>query len=74
MTNRTREEHIEWCKARARPYLEARDYPSAVASMLSDLGSHDETRAAGENMAAIGLHAVMSGSHDFVERFIEGFN
>ena len=42
-----RDKHLKWCKARALEYLEPGEYFSlddAMASMISDLGKHEETR------------------------------
>lgn len=39
----TREEHLEWCRARALEYVAMNDLPNAVNSMLSDLTKHPET-------------------------------
>ena len=36
-TTTTRAEHMEWCKLRARQYLDAGDGQQAFASMMSDL-------------------------------------
>ena len=73
----TREEHVKWCKARALEYLRPGEHYSlsdAVASMLSDMGAHDETKPAAESCAPLGMFALMSGSEHEVRRFIEGFN
>lgn len=40
----TRNEHIEWCKTRAKEIAETGDINDAFASMCSDLNKHDETR------------------------------
>ena len=39
----TREEHLDWCKQRAREYCEIGDTINALTSMFSDLGKHPET-------------------------------
>ncbi len=70
----TRDEHMNWCKERALEYVENGDLPSAITSMLSDLGKHEETRGVGETMAPLGLFEATGGSADSVRRFIEGFN
>lgn len=44
----TREEHLEWCKERAREYLAQGDVVNGIASMLSDLNKHDEFREISE--------------------------
>ena len=41
----TRTEHLEWAKARALECAEAGEYGDAIASLLSDLGKHEETRS-----------------------------
>ncbi len=71
----TRQEHIQWCKDRALEYVERGLLGEAVASMLSDLKKHDETR----EHAAIPLtmDLMMSGhlaTPEDVRRHIEGFN
>jgi len=41
----TRAAHLAWAKARALEYVEAGKCADAVASLLSDLGKHEETRS-----------------------------
>ena len=41
----TRDEHLAWVRERALEYLEAGDPHSAIASLISDLGKHEETRS-----------------------------
>ena len=70
----TRQEHLDWCKERAREYLRAGDHQQALASMLSDLRKHPET----DTHAGILLGGLMAlGGHlsqwDKVRDFIEGF-
>lgn len=66
-----RDEHLEWCKVRAREYLERGDPENAVASMLSDLSKHKETRGIGKKLGMLGLFAATSARE--AEHFIEGF-
>lgn len=40
----TRDEHIEWCKRRAYEYLNVGDNQQAIASFLSDMTKHEETK------------------------------
>lgn len=70
----TREEHLEFCKQRARAYLDRGDVSQGITSMLSDLSKHDETELIGANMAGIGI--LYSVNHDLAgaKRFVEGFN
>ena len=70
----TRTEHVEWCKERAREYLDRGDIVDAVTSMISDMGKHDETKTIAEAMGPIGMMEAMNGSVDGARRFIEGFN
>ena len=72
----TRQEHLQWCKDRAMKYVGTGDLNSAVTSMLSDLGKHDETRASSEGvLAQMGMMELMRGpSKDSIARYIQGFN
>ena len=70
----TRQEHLEWCKERAREYLDQGDIVNAIASMLSDLSRHDETRGIGEKLGQLGLLYAMNHDLPGARRFIEGFN
>lgn len=72
---KTRQEHMDWCKNRALEYLERGDQKNAWGSMVSDLGKHPET--AGHPAIQLGMMLVMSGnmnSCEEVRKFIEGFN
>jgi hypothetical protein len=69
----TREEHLQWCKGRALKYLDEGDMSNAVASMLSDLGKHEETRGVGQTMAPMGMMFLMQQDRDGVRKFITGF-
>lgn len=74
----TREEHMRWCKERALEYLKPGPYFSvdeAMASMLSDLGKHDETRnhVAGELMLRMRMAGKLNTPSE-MKKFIEGFN
>ena len=54
-----REDHMAWCKERALEYVDQNDNQQAFASMMSDLGKHEET--AGH--AAIGLGMALSAKY-----------
>ena len=72
---KTRAEHLEWCKQRAREYCERGDTMNAMTSMFSDLEKHPET--AGHKGFEIGLMLILIGGlRDQAEarRFIDGFN
>ena len=75
MAERTRAEHLAWCKTRALEYVDQGDNTEALASMVSDLGKHPDTVGHG----AIGLSVAMAASGhldsaDEMRKFIEGFN
>lgn len=73
MTNQTRSEYVEWCKARARKYLDCGDLANAVMSMASDMDKREDTKAP-DALIMVGMLSVMNGDRAGVERFIEGFN
>ena len=71
----TREQHMEWCKKRAREYCDRGDVSQAMASMGSDLAKHPETK--NHPGIAIGIQLLMIGnlSSPFeMRQFIEGFH
>jgi hypothetical protein len=71
---RTREEHLAWAKARALEYLDKGDLESAVASMGSDLGKHDETRKLATHYLLLpAMFYAARGDRAGVKRWIEGF-
>ncbi len=70
----TRTEHIEWCKKRARKYLNAGDAQEAIMSMASDYGKHSETRNDAQMISMLTISATMEGTIDAARRFVEGFN
>ena len=70
---KTYDEHIEWCKQRARVLLDDGDVPQAIASMLSDLGKHPETERVGKAMAMMGLMFAARGDLNEARKFVEGF-
>ena len=71
----TRQEHLAWCKQRALEYVDMGDAHGAWASMVSDLGKHDET--AGHAGIGLGMMQLMGGmlsTPEQMRKFIEGFN
>lgn len=71
----TRQEHMEWCKQRAREYLDRGDCSSAWASMVSDLGKHPETQEhAGIQLGMMQVMGGMLNTEPKMRTFIEGFN
>jgi hypothetical protein len=69
----TRDEHLEWCKQRAREYLQRGELANAVASMLSDLGTHPEMKPCPPELGMVGILFAASNDRTAVSRFIEGF-
>lgn len=71
----TRDEHMAWCKQRALEYVDRGETVEAVASMLSDLGKHEETKT---HMGGTLGTMLLVGGHlsrpDQVRKWIEGFN
>lgn len=67
----TRVEHMMWCKARAMEYVNTGDYVNAVASMVSDLGKHPDTRAMVQ--IAVMLMLIVKDKES-ARKFVEGFN
>ena len=73
---RTREEHLEWCKQRAREYLDRGELADAVASMGSDMDKHPETRMAGDKMGTlmyVAMFRIVEGDVQGVRDWVEGF-
>lgn len=70
----TRQEHLAWCKRRALEYLDAGDYPQALASMVSDLNKHEETAVPGGSILVLmGMQAAQNQDYGYMRRWIEGF-
>lgn len=71
----TRVEHLQWCKKRAHEYLDRGDLVNAVASMMSDLDKHEETKFGPSSvLSQLGIVAAMSNDPREVRRYIDGFN
>ena len=72
---KTRQQHLDFCKARALEYVDAGDQQQAFQSMASDLGKHDET--SNHPGIGIGLMLIMIGDLNTagsMRNFINGFN
>ena len=70
-----RSEHLQWCKDRALEYVARGDMPNAWASMVSDMGKHDDT--AGHSALELGLMMFLGGhlsTSAEMTKFINGFN
>jgi hypothetical protein len=74
----TRAEHLAWCKQRALEYVDRGDLAQALASMISDLGKHPDTRSsvlAGAIIAPLEFTNANNSAHVHqVRKWIEGFN
>ena len=69
----TREEHLEWCKVRARAYLDQGQAAAAITSLMSDLTKHPETvkLVSDSNFCASATEAGIESlelARNFVER------
>ena len=84
MSNKTRAEHLAWCKERA---MSEYDYYSqkeghevaarnAMASIVSDLRKHPETASSGDGpLAALAIMSVPTmRTRADVAKFVEGYN
>lgn len=67
--SRTREEHLDWAKARAIEFLDNGDNRQALASIASDLNKHDETRNHPDipKLGAMVFSANMGGLRSLIE-------
>lgn len=73
----TRAEHLQWAKDRALQYVEQRDHSAALASLVSDLGKHEELQKSEAIAKDLGLRLLMAGllnQPDEMKKFITGFN
>lgn len=70
----TEAERLEWCKARAREYLQRGDLVNAVASMISDMNqNYPGLKPCPPELAMIGVMYAANGDRNGVAAFIEGF-
>jgi hypothetical protein len=75
--DKTREQHLKWCKDRAMEYVNMGDNSQALASMASDLGKHPDTAPSSGMASTLGIGLLMAGQLGTVEqgaKFIQGFN
>jgi hypothetical protein len=67
----TREEHLAWAKQRAHEELDRGSITNAVASMLSDLGKHEDL----EKSVRVGVMIALTvRDRESCQRWIDGFN
>lgn len=72
---RTREEHLRWCKERALEYIDKGDIQEGIASMLSDMRKHEETKS--PTLDQLAMMMLMSGQLNSIPKareFINGYN
>lgn len=56
-------------------YLKRGDLSNAIASMMSDMKKHPETKSSMDGiLGQLGMVSLMSGNPDEVRRYIDGFN
>jgi hypothetical protein len=67
----TRDEHLAWCKQRARDYLDNGDLQNAMRSVMSDLGKHDDTKP-DIDMMRLSLSIQLTNDRDLARAFIDG--
>jgi hypothetical protein len=72
MSERSRDEHLAWAKARALRYLDRAELSEAYTSMGSDLQKHPDLKCS-ETMMQLGLLYLMSHNASALRRWIEGF-
>jgi hypothetical protein len=66
-------EHFAWARQRAMEYVEIGDGPTAMASLVSDLGKHEGTAGIlTPNLLTLFLGEVMIGGAQGARRFIDG--
>jgi hypothetical protein len=72
MTERSRDEHVAWCKQRAREYLDRGDVANGVTSMWSDMNKHPECQVQ-PALALIAMKTIIDNDIAEARRFVEGF-
>ena len=70
---RTRDEHLEWCKRRAREDLDRGDVASAIATMCTCLAQHPDFLGVADKMFPLGLYYAIQNDLEDARRFVEGF-
>jgi hypothetical protein len=68
----SREEHVEWCKARAMEYYNEGDMQSAVTSMVSDMDKREDTKI-NSALVMLSMTYLLHGSLSDIKRWIQGF-
>jgi hypothetical protein len=66
-------EHFDWAVGRAMEYVEMGDGGNAMASLISDLGKHEDTAGIlSEDLQGLFMMEVVLGGAQGARRFIEG--
>src|SRR5262249_1375543 len=73
LTERTREEHLQWCKDRALEYLDEGNLASAIASMTSDLTKHPETAVIPSALTVVAVTYILNHDYAGARNWITGF-
>ena len=69
----TREEHLAWARERALDYVDRGDLKSAIASLISDLLKHEETRSIDLDVVRESVTVAQSEDPERARRWIETF-
>lgn len=74
---KTRQEHLDWCKARAMAYIDAGNTEQAFASFASDVRKHPETAEIWGTIGMLGMPLLAAGflnSPEEMRKHINGYN
>ena len=69
----TRDKHLAWVRERALEYVASGDLKSAIASLISDLGKHEETGSIDLEVLRESITVAQSGDPERARRWIETF-
>jgi len=73
----TRAEHMAWAKQRALEYADRGEADNCIASMISDLGKHEETKRSTTVAVFTALALCIGGRQPNAQelrKWVEGFN
>lgn len=70
---RTRDEHLEWCKERARWDLDRGNVADAIATMCTCLEQHPDFVGIAEKMGPLAIYYALRNDIEDAKRFVEGF-
>jgi hypothetical protein len=75
--DRTRQEHLDWCKQRAIALIDAGDISGALPSFLSDVGQHPLTEGVAQTIGTLGVTMLLAGHLSTAQQMrdhINGYN